>query len=161
MSLREQLPYRPGVGIMLLDAGNRVFVGQRFDSHVEAWQMPQGGIDAGEDPYQAALRELREETGVAPALVRRVAATAGWLSYDLPDHLLGQVWQGRYRGQRQKWFALRFAGRDSDIDLMADAHAEFRAWRWVAIDDLHQLIVPFKRALYDEVIAELRPQLQR
>jgi putative (di)nucleoside polyphosphate hydrolase len=160
--MRESLPYRPGVGIMLLNADNRVFVGQRFDSVVEAWQMPQGGIDPGEDPYAAALRELEEETGVKPHLTSLVAETADWLQYDLPDELLGIIWKGRYRGQRQKWYALRFLGTDADVDLMAHAHAghaEFKAWAWAELDRIAELIVPFKRTLYAQLVAELGPRL--
>jgi len=160
--LRAGLAYRPGVGIMLVNAERRVFVGQRIDSRVEAWQMPQGGIDDGEDPYRAALRELEEETGVPRALTARIAETADWLQYDLPDELLGGVWQGKYRGQRQKWFALRFLGTDDDIDLAAhalDGTAEFSSWRWVAPAELSSLIVPFKRELYAAVIARLGPLL--
>ncbi len=159
---REGLPYRPGVGIMLVNEANHVFVGQRIDSRVEAWQMPQGGIDPDEEPYPAALRELEEETGVTRGLTSLVAETADWLQYDLPDELLGGVWKGKYRGQRQKWFALRFLGRDGDIDLAAHAAegvAEFSSWRWVAPMDLAGLIVPFKRELYREVIARLGPLL--
>lgn len=145
------LPYRPGVGIMLLNADRRVFVGQRLDQNVEAWQMPQGGIDEGEDPYQAALRELEEETGVRPALTRLIAETPDWLAYDLPPELMGSLWGGRYRGQRQKWFALRFLGTDADVNI-ATAHPEFRAWQWAAPGDLERLIVPFKRPLYASLL---------
>lgn len=155
------LPYRPGVGIMLLNPDNRVFVGQRYDFDLDAWQMPQGGIDADEDPRLAALRELREETGILPEMTRHLAETAGWLAYDFPDDLMGKVWGGRYRGQKQKWYALRFLGMDSDIDLMAEhlgAKAEFSAWKWVPVDDLCRLIVPFKRQLYTDIIAEIAPR---
>ncbi len=158
MKIRESLPYRSGVGIMLVNADGLVFVGQRFDSQVEAWQMPQGGIDAGEEPWPAALRELEEETGVRPHLVAPLAETSDWLLYDLPDDLLGKIWKGRYRGQRQKWFAMRFLGTDADIDLAAHAdagHAEFKSWKWATLDRLADLIVPFKRDLYTALIAEL------
>lgn len=150
--------YRAGVGVMLVNGGGQVFVGQRIDSSAEAWQMPQGGIDPGEDPWTAALRELGEETGVLPQLVEPIAETAGWLSYDLPDELVGRMWSGRYRGQRQKWYALRFLGRDSDIRIETE-HPEFRAWKWAATDQLEALIVPFKRDLYRQVIAELGPRV--
>jgi len=150
------LPYRPGVGIMLVNGKGLVFVGQRFDSVVEAWQMPQGGIDEGEQPYLAALRELEEETGVKSHLVELVAETADWLTYDLPDELIGKLWKGRYRGQRQKWYALRFLGTDADIDLEAHSgHAEFKTWKWATLDRLADLIVPFKRQLYGELAREL------
>jgi putative (di)nucleoside polyphosphate hydrolase len=155
------LPYRPGVGVMLADARGLVFVGQRFDSVVEAWQMPQGGIDEGEDPEAAALRELEEETGIGPAHVTILGATRDWLHYDLPPELSGRIWGGRYRGQRQKWFACRFTGTDADVDLAAHGDkAEFKAWKWAAVDELGALIVPFKRALYRDLVAELGPQIR-
>ncbi len=156
----SDLPYRAGVGIMLVNADNRVFVGQRFDSVVEAWQMPQGGIDDGEDPYQAALRELEEETGVKPHLTSLIAETADWLTYDLPPELVGTIWKGRYRGQRQKWYALRFMGTDADVNLEAHpGHAEFKAWQWAELDRLAALIVPFKRVLYGELVRQLGTRL--
>lgn len=148
--------YRQGVGVMLVNGDGRVFVGQRLDSVVEAWQLPQGGIDAGEEPWDAALRELGEETGVAPHLVERLGETAGWLRYDLPPALRRVLWKGRFRGQRQKWFALRFLGTDADVNI-ATHEPEFRAWKWARLDELGDLIVPFKRELYRELIAELGP----
>lgn len=147
----KTLPYRPGVGVMLLNDRGQVFVGQRLDSTLEAWQMPQGGIDAGEDPRAAAYRELEEETGVPAALAVIVAESDGWLDYDLPEDLIGKLWKGKYRGQRQKWFAMRFKGTDADVKL--DAHqAEFRAWKWAEPAELPALIVPFKRDLYTKVL---------
>lgn len=143
--------YRRGVGIMLLNGDGKVFVGRRIDQKEEAWQMPQGGIDRGETPRDAAFRELKEETGTDKAEI--VAETKNWLTYDLPAALRGRLWRGRYTGQKQKWFAMRFRGRDSDIDL-ATHHPEFSAWQWAEHDRLVSLIVPFKRALYRDVLAE-------
>lgn len=149
------LPYRPGVGVMLCNAAGRVFVGQRLDSRLDAWQMPQGGIDHGEEPLPAALRELEEETGIAPHLVEVTRETPDWHHYDLPPDLLGKIWKGRFGGQRQKWFAMRFLGQDRDVNIQT-AHPEFSAWRWADLDELVRLAVPFKHALYTEVIAALR-----
>ena len=140
---------------MLLNRDGRVFVGQRLDHRSEAWQMPQGGIDAGEEPEAAALRELEEETGIPPHRVEVVARCAEPLAYDLPAELAGTLWKGRYRGQRQHWFLCRFLGDDSEIDL-ATPHPEFRAWRWADPDDLPALIVPFKRKLYQDVLEAFR-----
>ncbi len=145
------LPYRLGVGIMLFSRGGDVFVARRIDAKADAWQMPQGGIDEDEAPRAAALRELEEEIGTANAIV--LAESRDWHAYDLPRDLVGRVWGGRYRGQRQKWFAMRFLGRDSEINL-ATAHPEFDAWQWVPLDRLTGLIVPFKRTLYTSLVAE-------
>jgi putative (di)nucleoside polyphosphate hydrolase len=146
--------YRPGVGIMLIDRAGRVFVGRRIDmpAGMAAWQMPQGGIDAGEAPRQAALREIHEEIGTDKAEI--LAESRCWLHYELPSGMVPMPWGGRYRGQRQKWFAMRFTGVDADIDPAATDHPEFDAWEWVAPARLPELIVPFKRALYDAVLAE-------
>ena len=143
--------YRPCVGIMLLNRANLVFVARRIDMSEEAWQMPQGGIDDGEAPREAALRELKEEIGTDKATI--LGESRGWLRYDLPPELVGKAWGGRYRGQRQKWFAMRFTGRDGDIDL-ATHHPEFSAWKWAEPASLPHFIVPFKRRLYTEVLAE-------
>ena len=143
---------------MLVNRAGLVFVGRRIDAAEEAWQMPQGGIDAGERPAEAALRELKEEIGTDKAEI--VAESRGWLGYDLPEALKDRVWRGRYRGQTQKWFLCRFTGGDADIDLDHGAHPEFSAWRWVEPEALPRLIVPFKRALYKAVLAEFREQLR-
>ncbi|PZQ20395.1 MAG: RNA pyrophosphohydrolase [Sphingopyxis macrogoltabida] len=150
------LPYRPCAGVMLANRTGRVFVGQRLDSSSEAWQMPQGGIDPGEDPEAAAIRELGEETGVHGGLVDIIARSKIEHFYDLPDHLMGKMWGGKYRGQRQFWFLMRFMGQDGDIDIRT-SHPEFRAWRWAELDELEKLIVPFKRQLYRSVVDEFRP----
>lgn len=153
------LPYRPCVGVMLVNSAGHVFVGKRIDNredNADAWQMPQGGIDEGEELHPAALRELQEETGVAPHLVTIIAESREEHFYDLPDKLMGKLWGGKYRGQRQKWLLMRFAGEDSDIDLNADDHAEFEAWKWVEPDLLPDLIVPFKKRVYRQVVEEFR-----
>ncbi|MGD0144755.1 MAG: RNA pyrophosphohydrolase [Rhizomicrobium sp.] len=149
----EDLPYRPCVGVMLLNREGLVFVGKRIDQTVEGWQMPQGGIDDGESPLEAALREMKEEIGTNNAKFLRELDE--WLEYDLPAHLLGVALRGRYRGQRQKWIAMRFLGEDSEIDI-ATPEPEFAHWKWLAIEALPRLIVPFKRDTYTKVIAAFR-----
>lgn len=145
--------YRPCVGVMLFNREGQVFVAKRIDTEENAWQMPQGGIDPGETPAQAAVRELREEIGTDNA--EMIAECPGWLSYDLPADLRSKLWGGRFRGQTQKWFAFKFLGEDAEIDL--DAHTpEFTEWRWAPIEDLPGLIVEFKRYVYDQVVAEFR-----
>ena len=148
------LPYRPCVGILLLNRDGLVFAGQRLDSKLEAWQMPQGGIDPGEEPHTTALRELQEETGIAPHLVEITGETPHWHYYDLPAEMVGTIWKGKYAGQRQKWFRMNFLGADSDVDIQT-SHPEFKAWRWVEVDMLVSLAVTFKRDLYNDVIATL------
>jgi putative (di)nucleoside polyphosphate hydrolase len=144
--------YRSAVGIMLLSRAGEVFVARRIDMPMlPAWQMPQGGIDPGETPVQAALRELKEEIGTDKAEI--LGESRMWLQYDLPVKLAGGVWGGRYRGQRQKWFAMRFTGNDTDIDLATD-HPEFDAWKWILPERLPEVIVPFKRQLYIDILAE-------
>jgi putative (di)nucleoside polyphosphate hydrolase len=143
--------YRPCVGLALFNRQGMVFAAQRIDTPGEAWQMPQGGIDKGESPRRAALRELKEEIGTDKA--EFVAEIADWLTYDLPVDLAGRAWRGRFKGQRQKWFALVFTGSDADIDI-ATAHPEFRAWRWMSLADVAAAIVAFKRPVYERVAAE-------
>jgi putative (di)nucleoside polyphosphate hydrolase len=154
MSDFENLPYRPCAGIMLANRDGKVFVGQRIDSISNiAWQMPQGGIDDGEEPEEAALRELTEETGVPRDLVDVIARSKDEHLYDLPEELVGKLWKGQWRGQRQWWFLLRFKGEDSDINI-ATAHQEFAQWRWVEPAELPGLIVPFKKRIYESLVAE-------
>jgi putative (di)nucleoside polyphosphate hydrolase len=163
MSRIEDLPYRPCVGMMLINSAGLVFIGRRTsgpehtdDTH--AWQMPQGGIDAGEDTYKAALRELYEETNVRS--VSLLAESNDWYAYDIPREIVGQAWGGKYRGQKQKWYALRFTGADSEIDIAQPTggvhEPEFVEWRWEKMERLPELIVPFKREVYEQVIEEFR-----
>ncbi len=156
--MKPTLPYRPAAAIMLLNAQNKVFVAQRIDNLAEAWQMPQGGLDEGEDPQAGVLRELEEETGIPPHLVEILAKAPEELLYDLPPELVGKIWGGKYRGQAQHWFVARFLGRDEDIDLET-AEPEFRAWKWADADQLVEMIVPFKRDLYARVVELFRPHL--
>lgn len=148
----ERRGYRRGVGVMLLNERNEVLVGRRIDTPGEAWQMPQGGIDPGEDPAAAAMRELREEIGTDKAEI--LAESDGWLRYDLPDQLAARTWGGRWRGQMQKWFVMRFKGTDADIDV-ATEHPEFSAWRWVPAAELPAIAVAFKRQLYLDLLARV------
>jgi putative (di)nucleoside polyphosphate hydrolase len=156
----EDLPYRPCVGMAVFNRAGRVFIGRRIDGpeHTDAthvWQMPQGGIDEGEEPYPAALRELYEETNIRS--VERLAEIADWLIYDIPREIAGKAWNGKYRGQTQKWFALRFTGDDSEIDIAHPAgghEPEFVDWRWERLEKLPELVVPFKRQIYERVVKE-------
>ncbi len=157
----ENLPYRPCVGIMLLNRQGLAFIGRRKDGpehvdEVHVWQMPQGGIDEGEDPWPAALRELYEETNIRS--VEKIGEIEGWLTYDIPREIVGQAWKGKYRGQKQKWFALRFTGDDSEIDIAHPGGGhhkpEFVAWRWEPVANLPRLIISFKRAVYERVVRE-------
>lgn len=152
------LPYRPCAGVVLINREGLIFAGRRIDGPRDAWQMPQGGIDAGEDHRQAALRELVEETGVPADKVRVLDETPGWVNYDLPPELRGKVWKGRFGGQRQKWVLMQFLGDDADIRIDTE-HPEFDAWAWVRADDLLAGIVPFKRDAYAQVIAAFRAHL--
>lgn len=166
----EKLPYRPCVGVMLVNRDGLVFVGKRRkqegteDSiHAYAWQMPQGGIDEGEAPQEAAIRELYEETNVRS--VSLIAEAPDWYCYDLPRTVAGRAWKGRYRGQTQKWFAFRFEGEDSEIDVAHPGGGhhkpEFASWRWERLDALVDLIVPFKRPVYEKVVAAFAPLVAR
>jgi putative (di)nucleoside polyphosphate hydrolase len=155
---RASRDYRSSVGIMLLNQNNEVFVGRRRQSGGEAWQMPQGGIDEGEDPRIAAFRELKEETGIENAEI--LAESKSWLYYDLPAALVGKTRHKGWRGQRQKWFAMRFKGSDGDINIMTQ-ESEFSAWKWVGIEQLADLIVPFKRLVYMSVLDEFRDAVER
>ncbi len=156
----EDLPYRPCVGMMVLNRPGRVFIGRRSKGpeHVDethAWQMPQGGVDDDEDPYPAALRELHEETNIRS--VEKIGEIVEWLAYDIPREIVGQAWKGRYRGQKQKWYAFRFTGKDSEIDIKNPGgghEPEFVEWRWEPIKNLPGLIIPFKRKVYERVVAE-------
>jgi putative (di)nucleoside polyphosphate hydrolase len=166
MTAHEDLPYRPCVGVMVINRDGLVFVGRRIggQEHVDAthsWQMPQGGIDDGEDPWDAALRELYEETNIRS--VEKLGEAPHWLSYDLPPIIAGQAWKGRYRGQTQKWYALRFTGDDSEIDIAQPAGGhkpEFLEWRWETARRLPGLIIPFKRKVYEDVLAAFAPLLK-
>jgi putative (di)nucleoside polyphosphate hydrolase len=155
-------PYRPNVGIALFNAHGRVLIGHRFKHDGPEyilpgfeWQMPQGGIDPGEEPYQAALRELHEETGVSSASL--IAEAPEWFTYEIPPEILHRSWRARYRGQRQKWFAIRFTGKDNEINVASPGgghKAEFVSWRWEPMKNLPQLIIPFKRPVYERVVKE-------
>jgi putative (di)nucleoside polyphosphate hydrolase len=162
MSSYESLPYRPCAGMMVLNHNGLVFIGRRASGpeHIDlthVWQMPQGGIDDDEDPYKAALRELHEETSISS--VERLGEVAEWLSYDIPRDIVGQAWGGRYRGQKQKWYALRFTGDESEINIEhppGGHEPEFIDWRWVAMNELPDLVVPFKRRTYERVVEEFK-----
>ena len=151
MTNKDHLPYRPAVGVMLLNREGRVFVAQRLDSTLEAWQMPQGGLDEGEDAETGALRELEEETGITADKVEILQRCPVELTYDLPDDLVGKMWGGKWRGQRQIWFLCRFTGRDEDVNIETE-EPEFRAWKWADPRDLPAMIVPFKKKLYEDVL---------
>lgn len=151
--MEKTLPYRPCAGIMLLNTDGKVFVAKRIDTAVEAWQMPQGGIDAGEEPKLAAIRELEEETGVTNATI--IDEYQDWLTYDLPDELYGKVWKGQYGGQSMKWFVMRYHGKDSDINIETE-HAEFSTWKWADMSELEDIIVPFKKEIYRKLANQFK-----
>lgn len=153
---QENLPYRPCAGMMVLNPKGQVFVGRRIDMVTEHWQMPQGGIDPGEDPFQAALRELDEEIGTRN--VELIHGLDEWLTYDLPKNLIGKVWKGKYRGQKQKWFLFRYLGEDHDINIETH-HPEFSEWKWAEFSELPSLIVPFKRDLYETILHKFSPYI--
>ena len=153
------LPYRPCAGVVLMNADGRVFAGHRIDNPADAWQMPQGGIDKGEDPRTGALRELHEETGIPADLCEVVAETPDWVRYDLPPDLVGTVWKGKYGGQTQKWYLVRFKGSDDQVNI-ATEHREFDAWRWLTPAEISAKIVPFKRSVYDQVFAAFADHLR-
>jgi putative (di)nucleoside polyphosphate hydrolase len=154
----EPTAYRPCVGVILVNRAGHVFVAARIDNPADAWQMPQGGIDKGEDPREAAFRELGEEIGTANAEI--VAETEEWLQYDLPAELIGKLWGGKYRGQEQKWYVMRFLGEDADIDLDTE-DPEFRDWKWVPFDRVPEMIVPFKQALYSRLVDRFAEDVRR
>lgn len=143
--------YRPAAAVMLLNRKGKVWVGQRLDNALDAWQMPQGGLDKGEDPLEGALRELEEETGIARRHVELIARAPEELLYDLPPELIGKVWKKNWRGQRQSWFLMRFTGEDADVNIQT-AEPEFRAWKWAEPAELPAMIVPFKKQLYEDVL---------
>lgn len=156
--MNKELPYRPCAGVVLVNKDGLIFTGERVDTP-GAWQLPQGGIDNGESAEDAAFRELEEETGLPKSAVILESILDDWVTYDLPDHLLGKMWKGRYRGQKQKWALMRFIGNDSDIDITAH-DMEFARWRWSTADEVLRDIVPFKRAVYGEVIDAFRDKLE-
>lgn len=153
-----ELPYRPCVGVMMINPRGHIFVGQRKDTKEPAWQMPQGGVDRGERTLDAAYRELWEETGVEARLVTLEAESSRLIPYDLPHHLVPKVWKGRYKGQELKWFLFRFHGADTDIEIETE-HPEFSEWRWMPKEELVDSIVPFKREVYKQVLAEFEDKL--
>ncbi|MBA3667239.1 MAG: RNA pyrophosphohydrolase [Sphingomonas sp.] len=150
--------YRRGVGVMLLNRENLVWVGRRIDNRDEAWQMPQGGLDKGEDSWAGALRELEEETGIAPRLVEQIACHPQQLRYDIPEAIAARLWKGKWKGQIQDWYLARFLGSDDDVNI-ATKHPEFSHWQWVESKLLPELIVPFKRDLYRRLLREFAPRL--
>ncbi|MES2215199.1 MAG: RNA pyrophosphohydrolase [Pseudomonadota bacterium] len=154
----QDLPYRLGVGMMIINRQNQIFVGKRIDTKIEAWQMPQGGIDLGETPSRAVFREMEEEIGSSSGNI--IAESKNWYSYDLPKFLIPKLWNGSYKGQKQKWFLIEFTGSDSDINLNNE-HPEFEDWRWIDRESMSDLIIPFKKRLYQAVMLEFQPFLHK
>jgi len=154
---KENLPYRPSVGLMIINHKCEVFVGKRIDTKIEAWQMPQGGIDDDEDPDIAAFREMEEEIGSKEGII--ICKSSKQYSYDLPQYLIPKLWNGKYRGQRQQWYLIKFTGEDRSINIKNNSLPEFIEWKWTKIEDLPNIIVPFKRSLYISVIEEFREEL--
>lgn len=154
----DKLPYRPNVGVMVINGSGDVFVAQRLEHYADAWQMPQGGINPGEDARVAALRELEEETGIPASKVTILAETDGWIPYELPADLIAKLWNGKYRGQEQKWFLMRFLGEDADINIETE-EPEFSAWKWISPSALPHVIVPFKRDVYAAVLNAFQEHL--
>lgn len=153
----KNLPYRKNVGLMIINSQKKIFMGQRIAE--KAWQMPQGGIDTGETPDQAAYRELREETGITKEKVSKISSSKTWITYNFPDELIPQLWNGKYKGQIQKWFLLNFTGNDTDININT-AEREFSQWCWTDESNLLKMIVPFKQAVYLEVINEFKSKIK-
>ncbi|BDU60317.1 RNA pyrophosphohydrolase [Candidatus Rickettsia kotlanii] len=151
------LPYRPGVGMMILNADNHIFVGKRIDTKISAWQMPQGGIVPGETPSIAAMREMLEEIGSDKGYI--IAESKFWYSYDVPSFLIPKLWNGNFRGQKQRWFLIRFTGNNEDININT-SNPEFNQWRWASLDELLSIIIPFKRKLYQAVVKEFELLIQ-
>ena len=152
MNKNQELPLRIGVGIVLLNHENNIFVGKRIDNPKNSWQMPQGGVDQNEDFLQAAKRELEEETGIKS--VKLIKELDGWFKYDLPKYLLGKLWKGKYRGQKQKWFIMKFLGKSNEINVKTK-NAEFFKWKWVKPSELPELAVHFKAEIYKKIKDEL------
>ncbi len=154
---KEHLPFRPSVGLMIVNKNCEVFVGKRIDTKIEAWQMPQGGIDDHEDPDIAAFREMEEEIGTNEGII--ICRSSKLYSYDLPSYLIPKLWDGKYRGQKQQWYLIKFTGEDKNINIRNSAVPEFIEWKWTKIEELPDIIVPFKRDLYIAVIEEFRDEL--
>jgi putative (di)nucleoside polyphosphate hydrolase len=149
----DALPYRLGVGLMLLNQENKILIGQRIDTKINGWQMPQGGIDEGETPSKAVLREMEEEIGTNKGII--ISETKSWYFYDIPKFMIPKLWNGQYKGQKQKWFLIKFTGNDSDIHLDTK-NQEFREWQWCSLDEIMNLVVPFKKTLYKAIIKEFK-----